>query len=173
MVSNLFNLRVLRSRRRGMSTVEILMVVALMAILGGTAVMVMGKNIPKAKYSRAKQELTNIQNAFVQASGVQGDFKGVPSGVKDIDGTLNLGSLGPVVQSFLDRPLDDIKDPWGNRYKLQSTYDSGTGKGVIIVYAVPDGDGVNFTVGGVTVSAKKDPFDDDAPLAKVIYNVSY
>ncbi|WP_334139506.1 type II secretion system protein [Thermovirga lienii] len=159
-------------RRKGMSTVEMLTIIALMAILGGTAVAVVGKNIPKAKYTRANSELANIQNAFVRAASVQGDFNGVPTGDNNLTGSLSLGSLGPVVQSFLDKPFDDLKDPWGNPYKLRSTY-SSDGRGVIIVYAAPDGDGTNFTAGSVTVSAKKNPFDGDAPMAKVIYNVSY
>lgn len=171
-VANVANPNRRKLKRKGMSTVEMLMIIALMAILGGTAVAVVGKNVPKAKYTRANTELANIQNAFVQAASVQGDFNGVPTGDNDLTGSLGMGSLEPIVQSFLDKPLDDLKDPWGNPYKLNSTY-SSDGKGVIIVYVAPDGDGTDFTAGSVTVSAKKNPFDGDAPLAKVIYNVSY
>ena len=168
--------------------VELMVVIIIMAILGLAIIPALMGSSDKAKYSRAWSDLTAISNAFTAFYGRVGNLPDV-----SIDET-GAWTLAPgegsewtnagitdetkaeaLLQSFLGTPLDEIEDPWGNPYQLAGNWNSDTGKGHIIVYVKPGtgtGDGASASFGtGISVNAKKDPYNDDMPMAKLVINV--
>ena len=160
--------------------VELMVVIIIMAILGMAVIPSLMGSSDKAKYSRAWSDLTAISNAFTAFYGRVGNLPKV-SVDENGDWTLQVGTgpewkgidVAALLQSFLGTPLDEIEDPWGNPYQLAGNWNSDTGKGHIIVYVKPGtGDGESASFGkGISVNAKKDPYNDDMPMAKLIINV--
>lgn len=167
-------------KRKGFTMVELMVVIIIMAILGLAVIPSLMGSSDKAKYSRAWSDLTAISNAFTAFYGRVGNLPKV-SVDENGDWTLQEGE-GPewdgidaaaLLQSFLGTPLDEIEDPWGNKYGIASDWDSDTGKGHIIVY-VDKGTttGGTATFGtGITATARLDPYNDNMPMAKLIINV--
>jgi len=141
--------------------VELLVVILIMAVLGLSIVPSLIGSADKSKYSRAWSDLNAISNAFVALYGREGTIPAIESTV-----ITGLASL----QSFLGTPIDQLKDPWGNPYQIKSTWDGATG--YIIVYVKPDGDGEDANFGSEkTVSAREDPYNEDAPMAKLVIDI--
>ena len=144
--------------------VELLVVILIMAVLGLAIVPSLIGSADKSKYSRAWSDLNAISNAFVALYGREGTIPAIESNVTEITGLASL-------QSFLGTPIDQLKDPWGKPYQIKSTWDGATG--YIIVYVKPDGDGEDANFGSVekTVSAREDPYNEDAPMAKLVIDI--
>ena len=146
--------------------VELMVVVLIMAILGLAIMPTLIGSADKSKYSRAWSDLNGISNAFVGLYGRKGTIPQFT--VTDTDITSIKGEGATDLQSFLGTPIDQLKDPWGKPYQIESTWDGATG--CIIVYVKPDDDGENANFGS-TVSARKDPYNEDAPMAKLIIDI--
>lgn len=143
--------------------VELMVVVIIMAILGLAIMPALMGSSEKAKYSRAWSDLDAIANAFTAYYGKEGTL---PAGS---------GDLGPdnfsdeLLQSFLGTQLEDLYDPWNQRYQIDSDWDADEGTGHIIVYVKGTG---SATFSSITVSGVKlDPYNDNMPLAKLVINV--
>ena len=150
--------------------VELMVVIIIMAILGLAIMPALMGSSEKAKYSRAWNDLTAIANAFTAYYGNQGTFPAIKAG--NLEGAFG-DTDEDLFQSFLGTPLDNLKDPWGNSYKIASSWNAGTGKGHIIVYVDPGtttGDDAAFG-SSATVTARLDPDNGDQPMAKLIINV--
>lgn len=168
----------LKRRRQGMSLVEIMVVVMLMAILSSAVAVTMGRSGDKAKFARAESDLKMIHSAFLQYYNSVGDFSGLVSGNLNACGLHNTG-----LQTSFSRPLDDILDPWGNQYRVASSYNNNTGLGAVIVYVVPhaniSGSGATGTVvnpglsgaANVTATAARNRYNSDKPMASIVYAV--
>jgi len=172
-------------KRKGFTMVELMVVIIIMAILGLAVIPSLMGSSDKAKYSRAWSDLTAISNAFTAFYGRVGNLPDVA--IKDGTWTLtpgegsewtNAGITTPalakdLLQSFLGKPIDKIKDPWGASYAIVDGWTPATGKGHIVVYVDPGTTtGADADFGGdITVSARKDPYNGDRPMAKLIINV--
>lgn len=165
--------------------VELMVVVIIMAVLGLAVMPSLMGSSEKAKYSRAWNDLNAIANAFtafygrvgnlpdVETSGSGGDLlNGKISGSFTLPGSSTAVEAEGLFQSFLGTPLKDLWDPWGNRYQIKSNWSSATGRGYIIVWVKPDKDAVSASFVGVSaITAKKDPYNGDRPMAKLVVNV--
>ena len=167
--------------------VELMVVIIIMAILGLAVIPSLMGSSDKAKYSRAWSDLTAISNAFTAFYGRVGNLPDVAIDEENGTWTLtpgtgsewtNAGITTPtlakdLLQSFLGKPLDKIKDPWGASYAIVDGWTPATGKGHIVVYVDPGTTtGADADFGGdITVSARKDPYNGDRPMAKLIINV--
>jgi general secretion pathway protein G len=158
-------------KRKGFTMVELLVVILIMAVLGLSIVPSLIGSADKSKYARAWSDLNGISNAFVGLYGRKGTIPQFTVTGTDITSIKDEGATD--LQSFLGTPIDQLKDPWGKPYQIKSTWDGATGKGCIIVYVKPDGDGkdANFGSGEKTVSARKDPYNEDAPMAKLVIDI--
>lgn len=171
-------LKKFRKSRKGFTMVELMVVIVIMAVLGLAIMPSLIGSSDKAKYSRAWSDLNAITNAFIGYYGKQGTIGTITPG--DLQGALGTADLD-ILQSFLNTPLGTktaptLKDPWGNMYQVAGTWKSDTGKGYIIVYVKPatggTGDATTVTFRtGVTCSAKKDPYQNDLGMAKLVIDV--
>ena len=167
--------------------VELMVVIIIMAILGLAVIPSLMGSSDKAKYSRAWSDLSAISNAFTAFYGKVGNLPDVAIDEENGTWTLtpgtgsewtNAGITTPtlakdLLQSFLGKPLDKIKDPWGASYAIVDGWTPATGKGHIVVYVDPGtttGKDADFG-GDIKESARKDPYNGDRPMAKLIINV--
>lgn len=172
----------MRRKRKGFTMVELMVVVIIMAVLGLAIIPSLMGSSEKAKYSRAWNDLNAIANAFTAFYGRVGNLPDVTTGELlngKIPGSFTLPGSATAVnaeqlfQSFLGTPLADLWDPWGNRYQITSNWESATGRGYIVVWVLPSkDDGVSASFAGVSgITAKKDPYNGDKPMAKLVVNV--
>lgn len=146
--------------------VELLVVILIMAVLGLAIVPSLIGSADKSKYARAWSDLNGISNAFVGLYGREGTIPTVATG--PITGFA--GKIATDLQSFLGTPIDKLYDPWGSPYQIKSNWDGS--KGHIIVYVAPDGEGERANFGGdKSVDARKDPYNEDAPMAKLVIDI--
>ena len=155
--------------------VELMVVIIIMAILGLAIMPALMGSSEKAKYSRAWSDLDAIANAFTAYYGKEGTLPTLNS-TTDLDEKIyaDADDERELLQSFLGTQLVDLYDPWNERYQIKSTWNAGTGKGHIVVYVKPVGDdsGEDPGFAGITgITARKDPYGDDLPMAKLIINV--
>jgi len=166
-------LKKFRKSRKGFTMVELMVVIIIMAVLGLAIMPSLIGSSDKAKYSRAWNDLNAIANAFVGYYGREGTIATIKTGTgKDLSKALT-GDAKDTLQSFLNTPIDSLKDPWGKEYQIVADWDSGTGKGYIIVY-VDKGDTTGATATfrtGVTCTARIDPYQDDIPMAKLVIDI--
>jgi len=165
--------------------VELMVVIIIMAILGLAIMPALMGSSEKAKYSRAWSDLDAIANAFTAYYGKEGNLPegkgniapGIFSGeTYDDDGVASDAEV--LFQSFLGTQLEDLYDPWNQRYQIDSTWNAATGKGHIIVFVKGTGS-VTFggTSGAITISGvRQDPYNkdkegQDLPMAKLVINV--
>ncbi len=158
--------------------VELMVVVIIMAILGLAVIPSLVGSSEKAKYSTAWSDLNTIANAFTAFYGRVGNLPAVTSG--DFKTGIFTAGKGPefsgincedLIQSFLGKPLAQIKDPWGAAYKITSTWDPAKCNGHIIIY-VTGGTTVETKFGtGISVTARTDPYNNSQPMAKLVINV--
>ena len=168
-------LKKFRKSRKGFTMVELMVVIIIMAVLGLAIMPSLMGSSDKAKYSRAWSDLNAIANTFVGYYGKEGTIGTIKPG--DLQEALGTADLD-ILQSFLNTPLGTkaaptLKDPWGNMYQVAGTWDPAKGKGYIIVYVKPgtsDSTSVKFRT-GVECSAKKDPYQNNLGMAKLVIDI--
>lgn len=164
-------LKKFRKSRKGFTMVELMVVIVIMAILGLAIMPSLIGSSDKAKYSRAWSDLNAIANAFIAYYGRKGTI-GTIEKAGPLSGALAEADMD-ILQTFLNTPLENLKDPWGNEYQIAGNWNSTTGSGYIIVY-VDKGDTTGATATfrtGVTCTARIDPYQDDIPMAKLVIDV--
>ncbi len=137
----------------------------------------------KAKYSRAWSDLDAIANAFTAYYGKEGNLPDktiIANG--DFAPSESSTPEETLLQSFLGTQLEDLYDPWNQRYQIASSWTASTGKGYIVVYVKPEGTegtaGKDPGFAGITgIKARVDPYSDSdstlggLPMARLIINV--
>ena len=126
-----------KKRRPGFTLVELMAVIAIIGLLGMAAYSAMGRSSEKSKYAVAASDITTIGKAFDQAVEVRGNYNGVQTGT--LDAAFSVPALQNTVQQFMSTQIADLKDPWGSKYCIQSSYNNATGAGKVFVYVQPDG----------------------------------
>jgi prepilin-type N-terminal cleavage/methylation domain-containing protein len=146
--------------RKGFTLVELMIVVALIAVVAGGAVSIMGKGNLKAKYSRMEADCDSLHAAITQTMLTMGDSFSIPS-----DTVLFLPDMPAatktVLNSLLSRPVDQLRDPIGNLYYRMQVQGSpgGGGHGVIFIYPLTPAYGYY-----------SNPYNNNARIVRVVYN---
>jgi type II secretory pathway pseudopilin PulG len=135
-----------------------MIVVALIAVIAGGAVGIMGKGSDKGKYARAEKDLDAITSALSQAiaNGTSGVAINASSYTNLLSATVTTGAAD--VQSYLSRSIDNIKDPWGTAYQIQSS--------IATVYPTNNGTLKIRCVSGS--SARTNPYNANIPMERVV-----
>jgi len=167
-------------KRKGFTMVELMVVIIIMAILGLAVMPSLIGSSEKAKYSTAWSDLNAISHAFSAFYGRVGNLPKIGGTNGDLESGIFTAGTGPeftgincedLFQSFLGKPLAQIKDPWGAAYKVSSSWDPAKGNGYIVVY-VTGGTTAAATFGtGISVTARTDPYNGNQPMARLVVNV--
>ena len=146
------------SVRKGFSLVEMIVVVVIIGIISGGVMLASGDLTEKSRYRQAEKDLDSIVSAVGIAYESEGSFGSVNSGA--LDSAFNTSDFKDALERKLARPLDEISDPWGNEYRISSSYSSNEGTGYIRVYCA-DGSGSNV---------RKNKYNKDREMQRQIYN---
>ena len=173
-------------KRKGFTMVELMVVIIIMAILGLAVIPSLVGSSDKAKYSRAWSDLTAISNAFTAFYGRVGNLPDVSvdeAGVWTLTpgegsewtnaGITNATKAKDLLQSFLGKPIDKLKDPWGANYQIASSWDPDDGTGAIIVYVTGGSGSVSFGTDADedVEDVRTDPYNNNKVMAKLIINI--
>ena len=165
-------------KRKGFTMVELMVVIIIMAILGLAVMPSLIGSSEKAKYSTAWSDLNAISNAFTAFYGRVGNLPKITAG--DLKTGIFTAGTGPeftgincedLFQSFLGKPLAQIKDPWGAPYKVASSWDPAKCTGYVVVYVTGETAAAATFGTGISVTARTDPYNNNQPMAKLVINV--
>lgn len=96
----------LNKKRKGMTLIELMIVVVIIGIVFAYAFVNAGANTEKAKYARAIEDISAITSAVAMYVAEIGDV------ATALDAT-HLGKANTdVLNKKLSKPLADMKDPW-------------------------------------------------------------
>ena len=123
----------------GFTLIEVLMVMALIALLSTIALPVIGKSIERAKIAKAKTEMAAMESAFKAYFSTYNEWHAnLSSGVLDMDLVnmlqgVNAKGMNPNGVSFMEFTQGSLSprgylDPWGRpfRYAVDHNYDGVT-----------------------------------------------
>ena len=96
--------------KRGMTLIEIMVVIVILGILGTFIGMNVFSAVDDSKESKAITELSTIKTSLARTYGKFSGPNGLPK------------SLGELVQKYLE---DDPMDPWGNEYVYKNPGENG------------------------------------------------
>ena len=105
-----------RRRQRGMTLIEIIVVITMLAMLMGAVAVAVIPKLDQAKQDTARLDIKNIESALKLYYAKKGNYPDTGAGMKALVDTQNLDKL-PV-------------DPWGSEY----VYLNEGGKPVIMSY---------------------------------------
>jgi len=133
----------LNKKRKGMTLIELMIVVVIIGIVFAYAFVNAGANTEKAKYARAIEDISAITSAVALYVAETGDVTTALSNT-------GLGKIADtkVLDKKLSKKFADMKDPWGTAYSL----------------AVDTTAGANT----VTISCSKPTTPDGEPLKRVL-----
>ena len=129
----------LNKKRKGMTLIELMIVVVIIGIVFAYAFVNAGANTEKAKQARTSEDIAAITSAVAMYVAETGD-------VATALGEDGLGAIATteVLDKKLSKPFADMKDGWGTAYSVTA---DATAKTVVIDCATAgkkDLDGVAF-----------------------------
>jgi general secretion pathway protein G len=119
-----------RSDRLGFTLMEVLVVVAILVILAGTASVFVFRFLDDAKVDRAKSDVKTIEGVCTAYKLKYGEY---PESLQDLITPPNGG------KPFLDS-ADAINDPWGRPYQYNPSGQNSNGLKPDISTTSPDGE---------------------------------
>lgn len=120
----------LNKKRKGMTLIELMIVVVIIGIVFAYAFVNAGANTEKAKQARTTEDIAAITSAVALYVAEIGD-------VTKALGTEGLGNIAEtkVLDNKLSKKLEDMKDGWGAAYSVTA---DATAKTVVIDCATAD-----------------------------------
>lgn len=133
----------LNKKRKGMTLIELMIVVVIIGIVFAYAFVNAGANTEKAKYARAIEDISAITSAVAMYVAETGD-------VTKALGDTGLGKIADtkVLDKKLSKEFGTMKDPWGTVYSLVVNTTAGANK--------------------VTISCSKTATPDGEPITRVL-----
>lgn len=129
----------LNKKRKGMTLIELMIVVVIIGIVFAYAFVNAGANTEKAKYARAIEDISAITSAVAMYVAETGD-------VAEALGTEGLGITEgdiTVLDKKLSKKFAEMKDPWGGEYTIEVGGENGDDTVTIACSsktATPDGE---------------------------------
>lgn len=156
---------VLNKNRRGITLIELMIVIVIIGIIFAYAFVNAGNYTEKSKYARATEDLMILGSAVsISVIEAAGDWKGVEAvnstGKADAFSGLFTGDGGnatALIDKRLSKKSEQIKDPWGNPYDLVVKDEDGQKS--LYILCRPGTDAVNSLT-----SARTNKFDGDRPM---------
>ena len=108
-----------RSDQRGFTLIELMVVIAILALLGGVVAPKVFDRIGKAKPQKAKIDIRQIGLALVMYAADNGQY---PTTEQGLDALIREPTSPPEPPNWTTRYVDptDFKDPWGVEYVYES-----------------------------------------------------
>lgn len=150
-----------RQKRKAFSLIEILVSVAVLAILAGAAMPAIGMFEEARKLSESSKVLSAVSEALGKTGISAVSFSFLDVGDAAFSAAFNDADRLNETRRAVTRP--DFLDGFGKELRIHSTYDDSTMTGVVLVYVEGDN---SYTVGGATISARK---QGDIPLYAVVF----
>jgi general secretion pathway protein G len=122
------------ARRSAFTLLEVLVVVAILVILAGTAVIYIPQYIEDSKIKKAQLECEAWEKAVNTYYLNQNSY---PSSLQD-----------PVVQSYIEDGANKVKDPWNGMYQVTEQTDSN-GNQIPVVFTKHPKTGQRITKRGL------------------------
>lgn len=114
----------LNKKRKGMTLVELMIVVVIIGIVFAYAFVNAGANTEKAKKARTAEDIAAITSAAAMYVAEQPDAEVAIAAIVADDST--------VLNSKLSKPLANMKDGWGNPYSIGTQTDPANTKILVI-----------------------------------------
>ena len=111
-----------RTRRHGFTLLEILLVLAILVILGGTVTIYFAKTQKKAYAKIAKVQIDVAATAFEEYHIEIGSYPTTQQGIGALSEAPTDANTSRWVGPYLSKPLPP--DPWGRPYQYQSDGDT-------------------------------------------------
>lgn len=147
----------LRKSRRGMTMIEVLIVIAVLAIIGAAVMPRFNTYIENSRYATAESDLDAIMTAVSATYSQVGTFGSVSGG--DLNTAFNSSDFKDTFETMFGRDIDDISDPWGNPYQIvASNFNETTGSGTIKVQCQVNG------------TARTNPNNKDRTMERIIFS---
>ena len=135
----------LNKKRKGMTLIELMIVVVIIGIVFAYAFVNAGANTEKAKYARAIEDISAITSAVAMYVAETGDV------TEALDAT-HLGAANTAEDTVLDKKLSkkfaEMKDPWGVKYDID--VDTTDGDNIVTISCskttTPDGETITRTL---------------------------
>lgn len=104
-------------KRAGMTMIEVLIVIAVLAVIGAAVMPRFNTYIENSRYATAESDLDTIMTAVSATYSQVGSFGTVSGG--DLDGAFGTGTdFANTLETMFGRPIEDLTDPWGNPYQI-------------------------------------------------------
>lgn len=129
----------LNKKRKGMTLIELMIVVVIIGIMFAYAFVNAGANTEKAKQARTAEDIAAIASAAAMYVAEQDD---------QLDAIADIVADSTVLNSKLSKPIGNMKDGWGNAYSIGTQTDPADTKVLVIDCATADKkdlDGQPFT----------------------------
>ena len=127
----------LNKKRKGMTLIELMIVVVIIGIVFAYAFVNAGANTEKAKYARAIEDISAITSAVALYVAETGDV------TEALDAT-HLGAVNTAEDTVLDKKLSKkfaaMEDPWGVKYTVDVDTDENTVTIACSKEETPDGE---------------------------------